>query len=80
MKDFINSIGDEKKWIKFIICPVNEQSNNVLAKLINLKKCVYLNRFNLISIFFLEEFFFLFKNFVFMFFNFNSNLQNAIKL
>lgn len=58
MKDFINSIGDEKKWIKFIICPVNEQSNNVLAKLINLKKYVYLNRFNLISIFFLEEFFF----------------------
>ena len=79
MKDFINSISDEKKWIKFIICPVNEQSNNVLAKLINLKKYVYLNRFNLISIFFLEDFF-LFNNFVFMFFNFNSNFQNAIKL
>lgn len=79
MKDFINSIGDEKKWIKFIICPVNEQSNNVLAKLINLKKYVCLNRFHLISIFFLEDFF-LFNNFVFMLFNFNSNLQNAIKL
>jgi|688.fasta_scaffold1128641_1 hypothetical protein len=79
MKDFINSISDEKKWIKFIICPVNEQINNVLAKLINLKKYVYLNRFNLISIFFWRNFF-LFKKFVFMFFNFNSNLQNAIKL